>query len=103
MSRPISPELKPYLAEIEAKDLERSRRREEKAARDKLDGGSAFPSHGSMGEVEHRGMSLRDWFAGQVLAGCLANPSSLFTPDYNDRLAELVYGVADAMLAARQK
>lgn len=32
------------------------------------DGGPAFPSHGSMGEVTHNGMSHRAYFAGQFLA-----------------------------------
>lgn len=27
------------------------------------DGGPAFPSHGSMGEVAHQGMTLRDYIA----------------------------------------
>jgi hypothetical protein len=96
MSSPVSPDLKPYLAEIEAGDLERSRKRKEKAARDKLDGGSAFPSHGSMGEVEHRGMSLRDWFAGQALVGLLANVE-------DGPIVKQAYIFADAMLAERAK
>jgi len=90
--------------EIENREFDKLQRfRAEKAARDKLDGGSAFPSHGSMGEVEHRGMSLRDWLAGKVLAGCIANPGTTFTPEYNSDLARLVYGIADAMLAERAK
>ena len=30
------------------------------------DGGPAFPSHGSMGEVAQQGMSLRDYFASRA-------------------------------------
>lgn len=62
------------------------------------DGGPAFPSHGSMGEVTHEGMSLRDWFAGQSLAGLLSDP----TLDRSCKaFARDAYGFADAMLAAR--
>ena len=71
----------------------------------KDDGRSAFPSHGSMGEVEHRGMSLRDWFAGQALIGLgvWRPPSS--TPSMTDYQARVSYAylTADAMLAERQK
>jgi len=45
-------------------------------------------------------MSLRDWFAGQALAGWMAS----FTPDCGVKAkhcAELAYELADAMLAAR--
>lgn len=52
--------------------------------------GPAFPSHGSMGEVSHEGMTLRDYFAGQALAG-------------SDTIsAREAYDMADAMLAARE-
>ncbi len=36
-------------------------------------GGPAFPSHGTMGEVVNEGMSTRTWLAGQALTGLLAN------------------------------
>lgn len=53
------------------------------------------------------GMSLRDWFAGQALAGLMANASMPFAPDYAEcepqQIAESSYDIADAMLAARQK
>jgi hypothetical protein len=59
----------------------------------------AFPSHGSMGEVAHQGMSLRDWFAGQAMraiisAGVSDNPAGR---------AKDAYRHADAMLAEREK
>lgn len=60
------------------------------------DGGPAFPSP----SVQHqslRGMSLRDWFAGQALAGSLANPGVMSAIDW----ATQAYELADAMLAAR--
>lgn len=55
------------------------------------------------------GMSLRDYFAGQALAGVLANQMLLMTVDANSpettRVAAAVYAyaVADAMLEARTK
>lgn len=46
------------------------------------------------------GMSLRDWFAGQALAGIGAQwAMESLSPD---ELAEAAYEVADAMLSARQ-
>lgn len=52
---------------------------------------------------QHTGMSLRDWFAGQALAGMSAGHDSngpwAWTPDV---AAASAYAVADAMLAARE-
>ncbi len=45
-------------------------------------------------------MSLRDWFAGQALAGMLANKH--WANDRESTVAEMAYGYADAMLAARE-
>ena len=68
------------------------------------DGGPAFPvlDGRSWGVAPSKGMSLRDWFAGQAL-------SSLFTlehvqsweRDEFSAAAEYAYQVADAMLKAR--
>ena len=39
------------------------------------DGGPAFPCDASMKQYPtQEGMSLRDWFAGQALAGIMASP-----------------------------
>ncbi|WP_202033328.1 hypothetical protein [Rhizobium rhizogenes] len=56
----------------------------------------------SIGDVERNpvGMSLRDWFAGQALAGSLAGePGSHLIPE---RLAPDCYAFADAMIAAQK-
>lgn len=72
---------------------------------DKIDnGGPAFPTTSHLGAYSH-GMSLRDWFAGQALAG-LVSSSEEATKDlfYNagtNSVSVLSYELADAMLAAR--
>ena len=64
------------------------------------DGGSAFPAMLPGGNYCTTGMSLRDWFAGQALAGLLADSNILGTDKW---FAEAVYRYADAMLNAREK
>lgn len=67
----------------------------------KNDGGPAFPYRHRTGDmVATRGMTLRDWFAGQALSGQLANPT--FTSD-TIALAQWAYKYADALLAERMK
>jgi hypothetical protein len=64
-------------------------------------GGPAFPvAHEVNLETCRKGMSLRDWFAGQALAGWLANPVGDGS-DANE-LARYSYKMADAMLKARE-
>jgi hypothetical protein len=60
------------------------------------DGGPAFPRHAYDG---HDGMTLRDWFAGQALAGLLRDGIDVFGvyATAND-----AYKMADAMLRARE-
>lgn len=62
--------------------------------------------------MDHRfmleGMSLRDWFAGQALAGIIGNSASGLAvgtshPDGNTTVAVVAYVLADAMLAERAK
>ena len=70
------------------------------------DGGSAFPmiegardGQGQNYYFSVGGMTLRDWFAGQALAGILANPEIDIPADDT---AEIVYRYADAMIAERE-
>jgi hypothetical protein len=51
-------------------------------------------------EFQMEGMTLRDWFAGQVLAGICADPEWGDDPTH---LASFSYTLADAMLAERAK
>lgn len=72
------------------------------------DGGPAFPSHGSMGEVVEQGMSLRDYFAAAALPEALIQASSLTRlaippPDPRGNAARIAYEIADAMLIEREK
>lgn len=70
------------------------------------DGGQAFPQPVTVGPSDdmypaYPGMTLRDWFAGQALAGYFAAPH---TPHRNAQdCAAYMYAVADAMIAERSK
>lgn len=65
------------------------------------DGGPAFPIWTEDMPVEgSAGMSLRDYFAGQALAGIMANTRSTDPAICVERLA---YEIADAMLAVREE
>jgi len=46
-------------------------------------------------------MSLRDWFAGQALAGWVSDPQVEITTGTVGNIAMYCYGLADAMIAAR--
>lgn len=77
-------------------------------------GGPAFPSEqhetqdGCWNQTYEAGMTLRDYFAGQAIAGVI-DPKDFNTCDqcYADvnmkYYAELSYQMADAMLAIREK
>jgi hypothetical protein len=78
------------------------------------DGGPAFPRAGFLSPLEgntalqfdslpQSGMSLRDWFAGQALAGITANSSAGSPAGESWTCAVDAYRHADAMLAARKE
>lgn len=74
------------------------------------DGGPAFPvadTVHSSGQVQYgfNGMSLRDYFAGQALAGLEAYAGSIIFREgqtSTQLIAQASYEMADAMLAARK-
>jgi len=47
-------------------------------------------------------MSLRDWFAGQALAGRMASAPQKPNEQYIQNEVEVAYKIADAMLEARR-
>ena len=64
-------------------------------------GGPAYPyavEHHDGCKLYHKGMCLRDWFAGQALNTAYANE----TVSNPDKIAEWAYQIADAMIAARK-
>ena len=76
------------------------------------DGGPAFPMAGNTSNwdsekgqyVPQYGMSLRDWFAGQIILGVFADPWVRgVDKDSALHFAGKAYMVADAMLAARNQ
>ncbi len=75
------------------------------------DSGPAFPVGSDLGPASnicdggYGGMSLRDWFAGQAMAGWLASfaPECQLDPSTRVSVAEDVYSMADAMLAERKE
>jgi len=67
------------------------------------------PDSPTFGDVEHPGMSLRDWFAGQALAQFIqinervtAGRENVSYATALKVTAEQSYAVADAMIAARK-
>ena len=83
------------------------------------DGGHAFSRNGRVGiysgdktiqepEQGSPGMSLRDWFAGQALAGRVLHRMALDKEAISDDalaeyIAKAMYRLADAMLAERER
>jgi len=71
------------------------------------DGGPAFPCDSTNKQLPTQcGMSLRDWFAGQALAGIMANYKFMenIRQGFGSTLPhipEAAYEMADAMLNAR--
>jgi len=67
------------------------------------DGGPAFPCVDARGFVS-TGMTLRDWFAGQALAGIMANPKMLLAIEsMKQDPATCAYDVASFMMAERDE
>jgi hypothetical protein len=76
------------------------------------DGGSAFPQHGWSNDPatiermkEQGGMSLRDWFAGQIMAAYFSRndaPCDIDGDMPGIAKAQIAYALADAMLKARE-
>jgi hypothetical protein len=71
------------------------------------DGGPAYPVIG-MQDTDSVGMSLRDYFAGEALAGMLANKRFHIFGNDGDTLADEqaarnAYDFANAMIAERTK
>jgi len=74
------------------------------------DGGAAFPTiarendgQGNYCYYSEGGMTLRDWFAGQALAGLVADSSYDPKDKYNEYASRFCYTIADAMLAERER
>ena len=67
----------------------------------------AFPM-GNPTHDNHHGMTLRDYYAGQALAGAMVSSTGLGSMEKHERIAlflqvaEITYEIADAMLAARK-
>ena len=59
---------------------------------------SAFP----MDRYGNQGMTLRDWFAGQAMAGMLTI-GNLYDTYSEEQVARGAYAQADAMMEARKK
>ncbi len=77
-------------------------------ARGARDGGPAYPVPRNVAWDDEKntvvaGMSLRDYFAGQALAGLTAIPMDLTKGRGVTSVAEVCYLMADAMLAAREQ
>lgn len=78
------------------------------------DGGQAFPvpADDKAGWHSQEGMSLRDWFAGQALAGLYAcrylqmatlyDITKINSGEFEETIAKQCYRQADAMIAERK-
>lgn len=61
----------------------------------------AFPACNEANNNGTMGMTLRDWFAGQALAGEMTGYNDTDAALYADAIAARCYEIADAMIAAR--
>lgn len=68
---------------------------------------TAFPLHPEHWQEENQGMTLRDYFAAQALTGAqiwdavINGKNAQFTA--TEKLAEVAYEIADAMMKAREQ
>lgn len=70
------------------------------------DGGPAFPRttwNPEFGKPVENGMSLRDWFAGQVVIGICCNEKDMHFNKVGECIAKLAYKISDAMIEERNK
>ena len=79
------------------------------------DGGSAFPrlgfwepvdcknERGEVWSVSQKGMTMRDYFAGEALKGILASYANLNNIANTEACAKEAFDRADAMLKEREK
>ena len=72
----------------------------------KPDGGPAFPRNYDT-SIDQQGMTLRQWYAGQALAGMMLNtevdPDRTESKDVFEVLAKDAFAAADAMIAECEK
>lgn len=80
----------------------KSERKDGGAAFPQVDNGIVYEGGGPFLRASDRGMTLRDYFAAQVLAGLCAGGSWDDIPT-NDRLVNISYELAAAMLERRAK
>jgi hypothetical protein len=66
------------------------------------DGGAAFPAPAYAANITDKGMTLRDYFAGQALAGMFADRFRLLNHEPYG-VAHDAFVFADAMLVARKE
>jgi hypothetical protein len=72
------------------------------------DGGHAYPTLFTTPDIGSglKGMTLRDWFAGQAMQGMLSNPANYGSShEWRDdaTVAEQAYEIADDMIKARKE
>jgi hypothetical protein len=63
---------------------------------------TAFPLQPGQVVLDHQGMSLRDWFAGQACTG-LSVKENLGSNNSYRYIAETAFCIADAMIEARNR